>query len=91
MNGPDGKKFVWGKVLEVIEVGSYEIVKAATRETPETPSAVIFHPYVNGKDTNSAAASLQGALILAIAHSNVAGPDVDAMARAASKILNVVG
>lgn len=67
-NGPDGRRFVWGRIKEVHEVGPYEIVEfePSTWDT-KNPPANEFHPYVDGKDTSVVAPTLDGALCLAIA------------------------
>jgi len=68
MNGPDGKRFVWGRIKETHEVGPYAIVEfEPSNWNTKNPPAREFHPYVNGKDTSTSALTLDGALCLAIA------------------------
>jgi hypothetical protein len=67
VNGPDGKKFVWGKIVQIHEVGHYQIVehRAPSRSANFT---LLFHVYVDGRDASRAGKSLDEALALAIAY-----------------------
>jgi len=54
--------FVWGVVVEVHEVGPYSIVEHLDKEDHR-----IFHPYVEGRDTNCGCTTIEGALLQAMA------------------------
>lgn len=54
------KPYTWGELQVVHEIGNYLIVEY-TKD-----GEVGFHPYVNGKDTNTSHGSLDKALIHAI-------------------------
>jgi hypothetical protein len=78
-NGPNGLRFVWGRVEQTHEVGPYSIVEFTPTEvvkrekdTGLTAGGHLnqFHPYVDGQDTSVVAPTLDGALCLAIAFRN---------------------
>jgi hypothetical protein len=81
MNGPDGKRFTWGKIVQVHHIESYEIVEAKVEGDWETTGPLVgkphnrFFPFVNGKDTCMSTTDLDGALATAIAyrHGDVSG------------------
>lgn len=77
-NGPDGRKFTWGPIDAIHQVGPYTIVEYR-RDNSNTTSAdpdglaashdqTHFHPYIDGKDTAQSFLSLDQALIGAIAY-----------------------
>lgn len=90
MNGPDGKKWTYGKIVEIFECGPYQIVKAIPQNPdPRNESTPSYHPFVRGEPTGDYSYTLDGALILAIAANHVPSPESNTMAKAAAKILNV--
>lgn len=92
MNGPDGKRFVWGRIIEVHSIGPYEIVEF--RPGPIKGPALDenlreFHVFIAGKDASVAAPTLDLALLLAIAYVASAGNDPSA-ARYAARALGML-
>lgn len=79
-------RFTWGTVLEVHDVGRYTIIEYRQRDNEE---AIFFHVYVDGKSTSNSTTSLDGALLIAIAMSNLEPNEARYMAMGASKLLNV--
>jgi hypothetical protein len=65
-DGPDGKPFTWGKIVEIHKVGTIEIVEF-------TPAFLLgnagnqFHVFVDGANTNRGARTLDGALLVGLA------------------------
>jgi hypothetical protein len=91
-NGPDGRRFVWGRIKETHVVGPYSIVEFTPTDVVKREKATgltagghlnQFHPYVDGQDTSNVAPSLDGALCLAIAFR---GGDIS-MGRAMMKLV----
>lgn len=72
MTGPDGKKFPWGKIIETHTVGNIQIVESHPLEAAVVPHAKTsgndFTVYVDGAPTGYGSKSLDGALLLALAH-----------------------
>lgn len=73
--GPDGQKFPWGPVDRVHEVGPYQIVEYRRDMSTyglgsdfSEHGQVMFHPYLDGKDTSQSFDSLDAALVGAIAY-----------------------
>lgn len=75
----DRYRFTWGYASEIYDVGPYTIVEAKEH----------FHVYVDGKNTGVSALTLDGALILAIAHKHLEKNEARYMAMAAAKVLGV--
>jgi len=80
------ERFVWGRIVEEYEIGPYHIAKyqpykPGTREPDESHQ---YHVWVDGKDTSEGAWTLEGAMLIAIAHKSL-GPHprgLDMIARA---------
>jgi hypothetical protein len=73
---PDGKEFVWGPIDAVHTVGEYAIVQYREDQSNHSASQpwawnrhgrTVYHPYLNGRDTNHSYASLDSALVGVIA------------------------
>lgn len=62
MQGPDGRKFPWGKIVATHEIGPYAIVEYVAKD------GIGYHVYVDGKDTCRGSTSFDGALLVAIAY-----------------------
>ena len=68
------KKYVWGNLVAIHEIGNYLIVEYENEEEDEQGQDIpgtydgtnSFHPYVNGHDTNCSFRSLDNALIHAV-------------------------
>jgi len=66
------KKYTWGNIVNVSEIGNYLIVEYKSIVSDNYPNAgeyeeeSTFHPYVNGRDTNCSFGSLDNALIHAV-------------------------
>lgn len=58
-----GDKFVWGKLLEILEIGEYSIVKYSRRQE----KTIAYSSYINGKRTSCSWNSLDDALASCIA------------------------
>mgnify|MGYP001559553820 CR=1 FL=1 len=70
--GPDGKQSPWGKIVQTHIFGNIEIVEF----TSPTPG---FSVYIDKVSTSRGAATLDGAMLIALAfkydgHGSVAGP-----------------
>lgn len=72
---PDGRRFVWGPITFVHEVGPYQIVEyrrdmsnAGMVSMYADHGTTYFHPYIDGKDTSHSYRSLDAALVGAIAY-----------------------
>ena len=71
MNGPDGKRFPWGKILDIHWLEEHSAIVEYSENKTEN---VFFHPYVYDastgeyKDTNRGNLSLDAALAGAIAY-----------------------
>lgn len=67
------KKFPWGPVVAVHEIGEYSVVEyhpevfEKSTGTGRHHEYTNFHPYLNGKDTSQSFDTLDGALIGVIA------------------------
>lgn len=100
MNGPDGKKFVWGKVRRIHSIDCPTVGKDGRIVLSEKVNVydiveyvvkdgqVAFHPYVNGKDTHWSFLSMEGAILHAIG-AVYGGPDAESCGRFAMKVLGV--
>jgi len=70
---PNVKDFPWGKIVKIHEIGEYMILEYHPRitvgcvVTNDLTDATEFHPYINGKDTNTSYKSLDHAMVGAIA------------------------
>lgn len=67
MNGPDGRKFVWGRIQSVDYLGNYAIVTYVS----DQDSKVYYHPYVllkKWEDTNRYADTMDKAILEALAY-----------------------
>lgn len=58
------KRWAWGGAPVVHEIGPYSIVESVD----EKRGVILFHPYVNGKDTNSSYLTLDQSLLAAMDH-----------------------
>lgn len=76
-------RFSMGKIEEFIDVGEYTIVKYTAGDT------VVFTPYVNGKSTQTALSSLDGALLVAIAYRTQSRHCAHILAIAMGRIVNI--
>lgn len=74
-------RFTWGKVNEIFDVRRYAIVHAGSGEDQT------YHVYVDGKDTRRGAATLEGAMFLAMAHGRLEVNAADEFARACEYML----
>lgn len=65
-----GVKFTWGDVKKIHHIGPYAVVEFAWGDTWDNAGEVAFHPYFNGRETNTSYDSLDAALagIIAFAH-----------------------
>lgn len=68
MNGPDGKRFPWGKIDDVHCLLEYEIVEFTPKDPETWPAPVMYLPYVGGRDTGETYKTLDQALVGAIAY-----------------------
>ncbi len=91
--GPDGKRFVWGHIVDVHEIGRYQIVEAVpNRPRGEDKSAFNqreFFVYVDNEDVNSYATSLDQALLIAIAAGNGGKNEAATTARYMARLAGV--
>lgn len=53
------KKWAWGGAPVVHEIGPYSVVESVD----EKDGRILFHPYVNGKDTNTSYMTLDQAIL----------------------------
>lgn len=91
------RNFTWGKIINIHEVGRYAVVEFEPKAVKvyregryvDEKEPKGFHAYVDGKDTNMGAATLEGAFLLAMAAGNVPKNDASNAARYAAKILNL--
>lgn len=83
---PDGRKFPWGPITRIYEIGPYQILEYKSDRSnlwPQTQAAVNehgrsrFHPYIDGKDTCQSYRTLDSALVGAVAYRR-AGPNSQA-------------
>lgn len=80
MNAPNGKRFVWGKIVEVHWIDDLAIVEYIPEHRQDSRA---FHPYVNcgpgGKNTDTCRSfpSLKRAIVGAIAYESE-GPNAKA-------------
>jgi hypothetical protein len=81
-------RFTWGSVQEIHDIGPYTIVEYISRNR-DKEDETCFHVYVDGKNTSSSTSTLEGAMILAIAHKHLEVNEARYMAMAACKILGV--
>lgn len=65
---PDGSRFPWGVITQVHKVGSYQIVEYREDEVWDSHGMMLFHPYIDGRDTCHDYHSLDAALIGVIAY-----------------------
>lgn len=88
-----GARYTWGIIKEIHDIGQYSIVEYKPRPIGSgTPKEVGFGCYVDGKCLNTSSNTLEGALIICIAHGKDVRPDyANSMAHAASKLLDVKG
>ena len=67
----NGMLFTWGKVLEIIDVGEYTIIRYIPKPSGNIvsvqPMPECFHGYIAGKDTNRSSCTLDGILVACIA------------------------
>lgn len=78
-------RFTWGSIDKIHDIGPYTIVEYKTRESAE----IAFHVYVDEKNTSSSTATLEGALLLAIARKHLEVNTARYMAMGACKLLGV--
>lgn len=81
--------YTWGKIHKFHDIGRYTIVEYKRRSADDLTGDSYFAVYVEGKDQRRSCSSLDQAIIVAVATANVP-TDQDAMALAASKVLNLV-
>jgi hypothetical protein len=69
MNGPDGKRFPWGKITQIHSIGPYDIVEFVWKDLAGPDRGKThFTVYVYKKDTSIGADELDKALALAISY-----------------------
>ena len=79
-------RFTWGTVQKFHTVGPYTLVEYIEgRDSTST----LYHIYVEGKDTCTRAASLDRALITAIANKNLEANQARYMAMGAAKLFGI--
>jgi len=63
------KPYVWGKIKKIHEIGEYVIVEYSepNYRNVENNESIVFHPFINGKDTNRGYDTLDGAIVGVIA------------------------
>ncbi|WNV83112.1 hypothetical protein [Umezawaea sp. Da 62-37] len=90
--GPDGRKFPWGPITAVHEIGPYAIVEYR-RDASNTSKrawadhgSTYFHPFIDGRDTGLGLESLDSALVHAIGY-RAEGPN----GRAADYFMVMIG
>jgi hypothetical protein len=85
------RRFMWGTVVKIHDVGDrYTLVEymyAPISNGKET--ATMFHVYVDGHSTNCNSATLDGALLIAIARARLGSNEAHYMAGGAAKLLGV--
>lgn len=90
-------RFTWGKVEKIHDLGRYTFIeftsrlqaRNVTKGTTLSPS-VEFHIYVDGRETNQSASTIEGAMLTAISIAKVENPNTAAhLCFAAAKLLNV--
>ena len=85
----DPDRFLWGKVIKFHNIGPYTVIEAL-HGNDLMGSPILFHPYVDGRDTGESYPTFETALIVAIAHKHVADrADRAIMAGAACKLLGL--
>jgi hypothetical protein len=62
MLGPDGTKFVWGKVQEIHEISNFQIVEYLSKSN-NGPEERLFSTYLNNKDLHESYPTLDTALL----------------------------
>jgi len=86
----DHERFVWGRIVEEYEIGPYHIARyqpykdGGQPRTVDESRANEYHVWVDGEDTSNGAMTLEGAMLIAIAHKSL-GPHprgLDMIARA---------
>lgn len=85
---PDGQIYTWGEIVNIHEVGPYQIVEYFPNYlnlNMSRPNHAMFHVYVDKKDASRGSYTLEGALLIAIGVKNKC---VEA-ARYAAKVLDV--
>lgn len=75
---PAGRKFAWGPIVKVHEIGEYQIVEflrdlsnfhLTGQANPYADhGATQFHPYINGRDTGTYYRTLDSALVGCVAY-----------------------
>lgn len=92
-NAPDGRRFPWGPITAVHEVGPYAIVEyrrdmsnAGQVEMYADHGTTHYHPYIYGKDSCHSYGSLDAALVGGITY-RVEGPN----GRAAGYFMRMIG
>lgn len=86
-----GKPYSWGSVVKVHEIGVYAVIESVRPRTDaEDTRHHMFAAYVNGKNTNISSQTLEGALVICIAH-RMTGHNNTAVenARCAAKLLDI--
>lgn len=66
-NGPDGKRFPWGRITEVHTIGPYDIVEFIWKEGDRLAGKTHFCVYLDHRDTAMGSPTLEGALACCIA------------------------
>ena len=72
--------FTWGKLVKIHHIGDYDIVEYYPRVNGRTNTYeddVMFHPFVNGRDTCHTMPTLDAAIVEAIAY-KAEGPNSQA-------------
>lgn len=70
---PDGKKFVWGDVVKIHQIGDFDIVEyirdttRAFNADPTDHGKTFYHAYIHQKDMSHSAYTLEEMLVTAIA------------------------
>jgi hypothetical protein len=70
MNGPDGNRFPWGRIVRTHAIGDYEIIEAVW-DCPYSPSlhgTLGFFPYAHGESIHRHYRTLDDALVGVIAY-----------------------
>jgi len=87
--------FVWGKAICWHDVGPYQILEHQANEFKDgRPTGGVeenssFHVYVNRKGTSTSCASLDAALVYAIAYSRLEVNEARWMAEGANRLLRI--
>lgn len=84
-------RFTWGVVQKIHEIGRYTIVEHLRRPARNGPqeTEVAFHLYVDGKDMSTSAATLDRALLTAVAHGNLECNDARAAGGFAARAMGL--